>query len=614
MRTCLPMLIIIFIILPNTASSTTVCPSGCDYSKLSKAVASSRNGDIITVKSGTYADNVVVNKSITIVGEDDVLVLPETGRLPVFYIISTDNVSISNFKIYGKSIVCLEIENSRNVAISDIYLDRCLYGIKITDSSAVSIKNLDMDLPSFGVDIKNSSYVGIDGTTIKSPSTSGVTFADSSTSVFNRVTLVLQGSANGFYLLNSHNSTLSHLSIMGGDTGVVMDSSSSNVIKASEIYESNEGIGILNSNSNRITENVISSNRVGIYLSGSSGNTIYRNDFISNNAQTIADESPNYWNTSTGNFWSDYRGEDSNGDGAGDIPYIINSMNIDFLPAMKAFSISAQASPPPAGGGGRLKKDPLSEKHTELTPDLMVEILSYFNVRGRVYELTPAGGAAFLALPQNQMFPATGIEKIDTKLGRYAGDYGNIYTLIADMVDDAFTFSANVVIARGDIGADAYAAIAYARAGGMPLLLVKPEAVPEEVKQVIKKLGVKRIIIIGGPEAVSPEVERELSTLAQTTRIYGETRIETSIRVAQAIEGVTGKTGIVVILEGWNLKPEGAIVASLYEAPILYVRGDHLPESIEIYLRELLADGDVRVVYAGVSAQVKKRITELSAR
>jgi|Deesub1362B_J571_1020462.scaffolds.fasta_scaffold00346_19 parallel beta-helix repeat protein len=605
--------VIVLIALPSIGFSVTVCSSGCDYTKLSEAVASSPDGETITVKAGSYTDNVVVNKSLTITGEGDVVISPETGKLPVFYIISTSAVTIKNIRVSGENQACFEIEGSESVTLSDASLDNCFYGIRITDSSSISLKNLNINSPSFGIDIRNSSSVTVEDSVVKSPSVAGVTATGSLNSIFRKVTSTPQSTASGFYFVNSHGNTLSQLSLSGGDVAIVLDSSNSNIIKASTISGPKEGIELINSDSNEITENVISSSQVGLYLESSKQNTIYKNDFVSNNVQAIVDNSLNYWNISVGNYWSNYEGEDNNGDGVGDNPYVINSLNKDFLPAMAAFFTSTQVLPPPpaGGGGGAQKSDPLVEKFSELTPELMLDILDYFDVKGRVYTLSPALSAALLALKQNNIFPATGMEVVDSRLGGYAGEYGkNVYEAIADKVGATFTFSNYAVVARGDIEADAYAAIAYAKARNIPLLLVEPHTAPEEVKQVIKRLAVKRIIIIGGPKAISQEVEKELSTLAEVTRIYGTTRVETSIRVAQATKGVKRDIKVIVIQDGWNPRQDGAIVASLYEAPILYVRGETLPQATEAYLREF-AGKDVKVVFVGVAPTVKEKIKNI---
>jgi nitrous oxidase accessory protein NosD len=83
-------------------------------------------------------------------------------------------------------------------------------------------------------------------------------------------------------------------------------------------------------------------------------NTFYHNVFIDNNYNVAFDENVtligNLWdNGKEGNYWDDYNGTDSNRNGIGDTPYIINSDNIDNYPLMRPFDIenNTVVLPPP---------------------------------------------------------------------------------------------------------------------------------------------------------------------------------------------------------------------------------------------------------------------------
>ena len=76
---------------------------------------------------------------------------------------------------------------------------------------------------------------------------------------------------------------------------------------------------------NQVFENVFFHNNLGMYLCcGSVNNIVYKNNFIQNKKNAKDDKYTNLWSyNSTGNYWDDYTGTDSDGDGIGDTPYQI---------------------------------------------------------------------------------------------------------------------------------------------------------------------------------------------------------------------------------------------------------------------------------------------------
>ena len=92
----------------------TVCSSGCAYNSIQAAVNGSAEGATISVGPGTYVENVVVNKPVTIQGNGKNTVVEPATSNPVceggslcggaasnVFLVEADNVTISKLKIEG---------------------------------------------------------------------------------------------------------------------------------------------------------------------------------------------------------------------------------------------------------------------------------------------------------------------------------------------------------------------------------------------------------------------------------------------------------------------------------------------------------------------------------
>ena len=112
-------------------------------------------------------------------------------------------------------------------------------------------------------------------------------------------------------------------------------------------------VGILLSGlNNSVTQNYIANNKRGLFFGfNNEGDIIpediiiHHNDFENNDVQLNGclckdyntTEPPHSWdNGREGNFWSDYNGTDTNGDGIGDTPYTIDQLNQDRYPLMQS--------------------------------------------------------------------------------------------------------------------------------------------------------------------------------------------------------------------------------------------------------------------------------------
>lgn len=130
---------------------------------------------------------------------------------------------------------------------------------------------------------------------------------------------------------NSHG-----IRLMGDNGNTVKDNTISNNDLVGIQIGDGDPSGAL-SHDNTVAGNTIRSNGwSGIQIQNSNNNTIYNNSFIDNFIQAAVDGgSGNVFNMDKpigGNYWSDWTGPDTDGDGFVDIPYVISTGVQDNLP------------------------------------------------------------------------------------------------------------------------------------------------------------------------------------------------------------------------------------------------------------------------------------------
>jgi len=237
-----------------------------NYSKIQDAIDNATHGDIVFVfdDSSPYYENIVINKYIELRGENKETTIIDGGGSGNVVYITWDGVIINGFTIRycggSWSRSGILIHSSDNL----IYRNKIVNnknGIFLESTSHNTIfENTIEDNGYHGIRVEYSSYIDIIGNNISN------------------------NEANGIYLWESPYTFISQ---------------------------------------NNITESYLSGILIGDY---SENNVIYLNNFIDNRQENAYDEWNNTWDDgypSGGNYWDDYIGEDTDGDGFGDTPYDI---------------------------------------------------------------------------------------------------------------------------------------------------------------------------------------------------------------------------------------------------------------------------------------------------
>jgi parallel beta-helix repeat protein len=270
-----------------------------DFNKIQYAINNASSGDTIFVYKGTYYENLIINKSVSLLGENiDFTIVYGLENGSVISIVAND-VNFTGFTVE---------KSGTNAYDSAIHIEHSS-GVVITYNKIIENTN--------GIDLLSSNNNVISSNTIFYNDFYGVEF------------------------FSSNNNVISGNNISNNHDGIYLSYSGGNVFSGNTIfYNDFYGVEFFSSNNNVISGNNISNNHDGgVYLTFSSDNIFYHNSF--NNTNQVRSGS-NFWNyDGEGNHWSDYSftGGDLNNDGIGDKPYVINENNQDNYPLMGVFSV-----------------------------------------------------------------------------------------------------------------------------------------------------------------------------------------------------------------------------------------------------------------------------------
>jgi parallel beta-helix repeat protein len=315
-----------------------------DYTTIQEAINHANPGDTILVSAGTYIERIVINKTITLIGESAENTTIDGNKQGIVINITTQNVQIKGFTIQnGASYVGIWVEDPTGQSVAGVRIEE-----NILTNNYVGILFSRCIFSEINKNIFVKNQYGI-----------RTTFSSLNTIQNNIINSSL------FYGIHLHsyseNNTLKLNTLYSNKYGILLDTSKNNYlygnIVSSQTSLNGYGIRLTTTTNTEIIGNTLETNYYGIVLwESSTNNTIYYNNFIENSIQQYHSNTPltaNTWDTNIcpgakGNYWSDYKGiDDGSGvgrwgepraasDGVGDT--LIPHQNVDYYPLMHPWS------------------------------------------------------------------------------------------------------------------------------------------------------------------------------------------------------------------------------------------------------------------------------------
>ncbi|MGD6991091.1 cell wall-binding repeat-containing protein [Sutcliffiella horikoshii] len=182
------------------------------------------------------------------------------------------------------------------------------------------------------------------------------------------------------------------------------------------------------------------------------------------------------------------------------------------------------------------------------------------------------------------------------------------YETAIEISKEGWKKSDTVILARADSFPDALAGAPLAYKLDAPILLTKKDALTYVTKEEIKRLGAKKVIILGGTSAVSSQVARDVEGMGlMVERISGANRYDTANQIAKRVG--KSKSEKVVLAYGKNF-PDALSVASYAASngyPILLTDKDSVTADTKKLVKEY---GKGQVIVVGGEAVISKKAVQ----
>jgi len=281
-----------------------------NFSKIQDAVDNSTiNGTRILVWDGTYLENVVVERTINLIGNGSEFTSIDGNGVSSVVLVKTNLTTVSGFTMRNSGTSPLnhagvKLEGDDCQVFNNIFLD-CVNGVFIQGERNTISNNSFLSGSHTGIRVWDADNNIVSRNTIANATYGIFVYSTSGTRIDNNT--ISNNTDDGIHFMSANDNQIENNVITMNNYGIRLSPGSNNVIHGN--YLSNEiGLRLLGSDSNIVTENYfIRNSDSGIKSSSSNNNEIHYNDFEGNVQFALHDSDP-WEENATLNWWGHHTG------------------------------------------------------------------------------------------------------------------------------------------------------------------------------------------------------------------------------------------------------------------------------------------------------------------
>jgi parallel beta-helix repeat protein len=279
---------------PVRGASTIIVPD--DYPTIQEAINNAIDGDTVFVKAGTYYEHVVVNKTVSLVGENCTTTIVDGSGTRVVINVTRNGVTVSGLTVRRSGIISWEnagiiLDNVQNCRVeTNMITENPFAGVYLYNSSECAV--IENQITGNGGVGVTTNYGGgfhdISMNNITGNGFSAITLNEEDSNTIRENNLTSNNQAVLGHCINlyrSSNNTIVGNNIDDDDNGIRMEywSNYNRVLENNITQITTAGITIrIYSDNNTVAGNTIADGRSGVVVDGSRYTDIYGNTIAHN--------------------------------------------------------------------------------------------------------------------------------------------------------------------------------------------------------------------------------------------------------------------------------------------------------------------------------------------